>query len=369
MRHPNRRLALLLALYHFQALLASAFALNVNVKPPPIPPSVFPLSTRQILIQKSQEITETAGYTTAGFSNRKGLVLTPLAPPSDPATGVDAVYGADRPFLWNKIDVMGRMAVIALPSSSPGDLPDLWVHSPVPLDGPLQKAIDSIGDVKHIVAPNYEHVKYAGAWKRAYPDAEVWACPGMAVKEPSVPWSGEFAQGYRPKDFQSRRKQFDVTSTTTRANTKMWDSSIIETLHVDIEINPFTRKPFFNECIFYHKPSKSLIATDLFWNYPDASGVPNAQFGRDDSWELAPAVSKIPLGSQLWKLGMDKVYLPFFDNCMVQDKDEYQAIVRHIVDVWDVETVIPAHGDVLRGKELVRKYLSDFLGYRQGEKQ
>jgi hypothetical protein len=137
----------------------------------------------------------------------------------------------------------------------------------------------------------------------------------------------------------------------------MWDTNLIQPLHIDIEINPFTGKPFFNEVIYYHSPSKTLILTDLFWNYP-ANVIPNSQYGQDDSWELAPVVDEIPLGSRLWKLGMDRVFHPFYSNFMVQDHDEYRAIANHIVNVWDVEMVIPAHGDILRGKDFIHKVLT-----------
>jgi hypothetical protein len=55
---------------------------------------------------------------------------------------------------------------------------------------------------------------------------------------------------------------------------------------------------------------------------------------------------------------MDKVYLPFFNNLMVTDKEEYRRIAHHILNVWDVETVIPAHGDILRGKDFIRDVLT-----------
>ena len=36
-----------------------------------------------------------------------------------------------------------------------------WVHSPVSLDDELAAALAELGDVKHIVTPNFEHTKYA----------------------------------------------------------------------------------------------------------------------------------------------------------------------------------------------------------------
>lgn len=47
------------------------------------------------------------------------------------------------------------MAVLRLSDGS------LWVHSPVNLDDDLAAALAELGEVKHIVTPNYEHTKYA----------------------------------------------------------------------------------------------------------------------------------------------------------------------------------------------------------------
>ena len=47
------------------------------------------------------------------------------------------------------------MAVLRLSDGS------LWVHSPVSLDDDLAAALAELGEVKHIVTPNYEHTKYA----------------------------------------------------------------------------------------------------------------------------------------------------------------------------------------------------------------
>ena len=127
-------------------------------------PSTFPLA-RRVLLEKAEEmgtLSKSSGgtYGTVGWSNRLGSLLTPAAIPG--------VYEAGRPFFWNGIDVGCRMVVIELGTSSPGadGKPDLFVHSPVSLDDRLADAIDAIGTVKHVVSPNYEHVKWAAQWKR-----------------------------------------------------------------------------------------------------------------------------------------------------------------------------------------------------------
>jgi len=253
---------------------------------------VFPTSIRQALVEKSKQLNPSTKYSSAGWSNRAATVLTPVG---------SSVYTADRPFYpsipgLQGVDVGCRQTVIELPSSSSGSgKPDLFVHSPVGLDGPMLKAMEELGTVRYVCTPNYEHVKFASVWYQNYKaTADMWGCPGLSERMPEIQWKGEIPVGYRPKNWKGK-----ITSTDPDG---IWDTDTLQPLHIDVEKNPFTGRPFFNEVIFWHKPSKTLLTTDLFWNYP-ASGTPNSEFGRDDSWELAPKVDSIPIGSKLWKFG------------------------------------------------------------------
>ena len=143
----------------------------------------------------------------------------------------------------------------------------------------------------------------------------------------------------------------------------LW-SSILSFACVFVQqVNPFTGKPFFNEVIFYHKPSKTLMTTDLFWNYPQTDGVPNSHLPDvgTKEWELAPPVSSIPIKSRLWKKGMDLIFLPFYKSFMVKDRTKYKEAVDIIINEWDIETLIPSHGDIIRGKTIIQNVLSRHL--------
>eukprot|EP00913_Durusdinium_trenchii_P012151 g11412.t1 len=111
------------------------------------------------------------------WSNPSGAVLRCCVPGS--------LWAAERPFVWNSIDVGGKMAVIRLPSGA------LWVHSPVELDVHLRAQLAELGPVQHVVSPNFEHVKYAKQWKEAYPEATLWGSPGMIEKFPKIPYDRE----------------------------------------------------------------------------------------------------------------------------------------------------------------------------------
>lgn len=308
----------------------------------------FPVSTRQALIQKAKSLQLTKGsYSTIGWSNRLGTTITPASIPG--------VFTADRPFYWNNIDVGCRMTIIQLETKDPNTgKPYLWIHSPVRLDGPLIQTIHKLGTVQHVISPNYEHVAFAYQWAKQYPTATMWACPGMMARHAEVNWTYEIPSGARP-DYNYN---YNYT----------WGDSI-QAIHVDCEVNPFTGKPFFNEVIFFHLPSATLMTTDLFWNYPKSDGVTNSNYetvvGKQDdfgNWDLAPSVQNIPIGSNLWKLGMDKVFAPFYMNLMVQKQPKLQDIVKHILDEWNPTTLIPAHGDVIRGKTLIQNVLQKHFG-------
>jgi hypothetical protein len=103
------------------------------------------------------------------------------------------------------------------------------------------------------------------------------------------------------------------------------------------------------------------MTTDIFWNYPQPDGVPNSHLKSDGEWELAPAVTSIPIGSKLWKNAMDYIYHPFYTTFMVKDRTYYDEVKKILLEEWDIETLIPAHGDIIRGKDLIRKVLSAHL--------
>lgn len=233
------------------------------------------------------------------------------------------------------------------------------VHSPVEWTEALGRSLELLGPVGAIVAPNYEHVKYISDWARRYPRAQIWGCPGLPARMPEVQWTHEL--GGPAADAAAQ-------------------SAGVEPLHLDCELNPFTGRPFFNEVVFHHPKSNALLITDAYWNYP-WSERPNYDLVSGTGMEHAcpkvplPAATRagpfapsvpMPSGSRLWKVGMDKVYLPFYKRLMVgssgERRDRYLERVARML-AWEVECIVPCHGDVVRGRDLCRRVLqSHFLG-------
>tara|TARA_B110000977_G_scaffold7481_1_gene10286 strand:- start:3182 stop:3859 length:678 start_codon:yes stop_codon:yes gene_type:complete len=219
------------------------------------------------------------------------------------------IWAAERTFTWNTIDVGGKMGVVKLGNG------DLWIHSPVDLDEDTKSAIDAIGKVKHIVSPNYEHVKWAAQWKEAYPEAILYGCPGMMNKYPKMPWDREINED---GDDQFG-DEFSVLS------------------FAELEKNPVTQTPFFNEVLFVHKPSGVLLVTDIFWNYP----------------------ASVPTKTKLWKFGMDWVYKPFYEQAMIVDNGKFSEKVDELLALrWD--KILPCHGTFIdtNSKSIMKEFLT-----------
>ncbi len=234
----------------------------------------------------------------------------------------DGVFLAERPFYpslpgLQRVDVGCKMAVVQLPSGG------LFVHSPVRLDDGLRREIDALGPVECIVTPNSEHMLYAQQWIDAYPAAVSYAAPGLRERYPHVKWQRSLAE------------LVDDGSASSARPPPEWGGAI-ELCWVKDRV-PLTRaRPFFNEVVFCHRPSGALIVTDLWWNYPGDCSV--------------------PLGSRLWKRGMDEVYKPVYNRFM---KADGWAESADVILGWDFNTILPAHGDPIVGdaKGVLRRHL------------
>lgn len=130
-----------------------------------------------------------------------------------------------------------RMTLVKLHDGS------LWLHSPVSCDPELVAAVSALGSVSAIVAPNTLHYTFLADWARAFPAASTYAAPNLNTKIPHVAFSvlGE-------QHFDKWRGDID--------------------LHL-IALGSFT------EVVFFHRPSRTLIVTDLMQNF-EASRVQSA---------------------------------------------------------------------------------------------
>ena len=213
--------------------------------------------------------------------------LKPIAPDVWIVDGPAIRFG--MPFA--KMTFPTRMTMIRL-----GDA--LFVHSPTSLTPALQREVDALGSPRWIVAPNRIHYSWVPDWRQAYPDAAIYLAPRIR----------EQARGRI--DFPAHE--------LSAAGGYPWDG-VIATLPV--------RGSFMTEVDFFHRPSRTLVLTDLIENFE---------------------AGRLGLGARLlaWLGG---VLDP--DGAMPRDmrftfsrnKAEVKAAVETMIG-WQPERIVLAHG-------------------------
>jgi hypothetical protein len=117
----------------------------------------------------------------------------------------------------------------------------LWVHSPIRLTNDLVAQVKALGDVQHIIAPNWIHYVSVGVWSETFPDAVVWGAPGVRERAQSRGVSIRIDHPFGPDVHPS------------------WEDEIVWH-HVQ---GSHTHQ----EVVFFHHDSKTLVLTDLIENF------------------------------------------------------------------------------------------------------
>jgi len=201
------------------------------------------------------------------------------------------LWVTERPQRAFGIEVGTRMTVVRLADGS------LFVHSPVALDRPTRRALDALGPVHHVVAPNKFHHLYAGQYPVVYLDARVYAAPGLRARRPDLPIDEELGD----------------------AAPAAWAGQIEQTL--------FRGMPLTNEVVFLHRASRTLVFTDLVTNIRSA-----ASFDTRLLFLLNGTYGRFASG--------------FIERLITRDHTAARTSLERIL-AWDFDRVIVAHGEIL----------------------
>ncbi len=157
------------------------------------------------------------------------MAYQPVDEPKPVADGVwivDSVLGPGLPV---------RMTVIRLESG------DLLLHSPTRYSAALQTAIEALGPIRYLVAPNTVHWVFVRAWRNALPGAEVFGAPGLRERR------------------QVKRAGLVIDHDLGDTPPPAWAD--------DIEQVVVRGRFGFSEVAFLHRPSRTALFTDLVQNF------------------------------------------------------------------------------------------------------
>ena len=122
-----------------------------------------------------------------------------------------------------------RMTVVRLPHRR------LWLHSTIAWYQPLAAALEELGNIETIIAPNSYHHLHISAWAGSAPAEKVYASPDLIGKVDSEAW--------RPLGSAPAAEWLDEL-----------DQCLVGL-------------GTYQEIVFFHRRSSTLIVTDLMQNF------------------------------------------------------------------------------------------------------
>jgi hypothetical protein len=142
---------------------------------------------------------------------------------------VDGVWLASEPVSIVGMKLTSTMAAVELPGSR------VLLYSPVPMTKERRAAVEALGTVTHVYAPNTFHHMWAGEWANAF--------PGACVHGPTA----------------LRRKRRDLRIDRAHDHDPIGElGATFDEVHID----GFR----LEESVLVHRPSQTLLVADLVHN-------------------------------------------------------------------------------------------------------
>lgn len=202
------------------------------------------------------------------------------------------LWSTEHQFGWQAglVEIPVRMTVIRLGSGQ------LILHSPVPISPALRDELAALGPVGFIVVPN-AHGRFAEQASRIYSSARLLAAPAPPARRRSLPFDGSLAD--QPP--------------------AAWAGEVESRL---------VRGFRLQEVVLFHRPSRTLVLTDLCFNIQRSSSrIARAFFRANDMWQ---------------RFGPSRI----IRNIAVSDRSALRDSLEQILS-WDFERIVPGHGDVV----------------------
>ncbi|HEX3366252.1 DUF4336 domain-containing protein [Phenylobacterium sp.] len=165
-----------------------------------------------------------------------GQAFVPYAPLNALKPVAEVMWIVDGPeiklgYLGCKFPFPTRMTVVRLASG------DLWLHSPIKPTDDLVRDLGRLGRVRYLIAPNSLHYWWLPEWQALFPRAQAFGAPGLTY---------------------SAKRGVVLQHVLSDVPPSLW---ALEIGHVVV------RGPVLTEVGFFHRPSRTLILTDLIENF------------------------------------------------------------------------------------------------------
>ena len=203
----------------------------------------------------------------------------------------EGLWVAEHSMMAMGMELGRRMTVVRLRDES------LWLHSVGRLTHRVREWLDGLGRVAYVVSPSQTHRRWMEDYAAAFPAAALVASPGLPKKRPDLVFD---------------RTLGDVPESA-------WAE--------DLDQAVFPIRGDYQEVVFLHRPSRTLILTDLCFRIPAGRGLMTTTLARTFGYYERFAASRLL-------------------RLMLADRGAAREVLERIL-AWDFDRVIIAHGDIV----------------------
>ncbi|HKY60463.1 MAG TPA: DUF4336 domain-containing protein [Gemmatimonadota bacterium] len=202
----------------------------------------------------------------------------------------EGLWVAEHPMKAMGMELGRRMTVVRLEGGR------LWLHSVGRLTTEVAGWLDSLGRVAFVVSPSRTHRRWMEAYAAAYPDAALVASPGLPRKRPDLAFDRTLGDLPEPE----------------------WAGELDQAV--------FPIRGDYREVVFLHRPSRTLILTDLCFHVPAGRGLVTTALARAFGYYERLAVSRLL-------------------RMLLADRPAARDALERIL-TWDFDRVIIGHGRI-----------------------
>jgi hypothetical protein len=202
------------------------------------------------------------------------------------------LYSSEYRLAWQAglVPIPVRMTVIRLADGQ------LILHSPGPISTRLRDELEALGRVGFIVVPE-AHGHFAEQAERDFPAAQLLVAP-------SAPW---------------RRKSLAVHASLANEAPTSWAGQVESHLVQGFRLH---------EVVLFHRPSRTLVITDLCFNiHRSPSRTARVFFRANGMWR---------------RFGPSRL----IRRLAVSDRAALERSLERVLQ-WDFERIVPGHGEIV----------------------
>lgn len=173
----------------------------------------------------------------------------------------------------------------------------ICVYSPNTDDRAVMDAVAALGPVAHLVAPCTYHHLYVTPWAERFPNARVWAAPGLRTKRADIAWTDDLP----------------------RTGEYAFDS--------DLTAMAIAGAESLGETVMFHRPSGALLVADLVFHLLQPKG-----FVSNLAFTMMGVRNKLAQ-SRAWRM-------------ITKDRDAACESAKRVMAL-PFERLVPSHGPVV----------------------